>query len=64
MLGSGLRGKVDAMDPATAAHIQDQTVAWDRNNYTSSIQTNVIYAIATKSPGVLIQESYPGQALD
>ena len=48
VLGSGLRGTVDAMDAATAQCIQDQTVSWVRDNVVSSIQTNVIYALATK----------------
>lgn len=48
VLGSGLRGTVDAMDAATAARIQEQTVGWVRSNSVTSIQTNVIYAIATK----------------
>lgn len=48
VLGSGLRGTVDAMDAATAQRIQDQTVSWVRDNAVSSIQTNAIYALATK----------------
>ena len=48
VLGSGLRGTVDAMDAATAARIQEQTVGWARGNNVISIQTNVIYAIAPK----------------
>jgi ubiquinone/menaquinone biosynthesis C-methylase UbiE len=48
VLGSGLRGTVDAMDGATARRIQDQTVNWVRDNAVTSIQTNVIYALATK----------------
>jgi ubiquinone/menaquinone biosynthesis C-methylase UbiE len=49
VLGSGLRGTVDAMDRATAARIQNQTVSWVRDNGIQSIETNVIYAAATKS---------------
>jgi SAM-dependent methyltransferase len=48
VLGTGLRGTVDAMDGAAAARIQDQTVSWVRDNRVTSIQTNVIYAQATK----------------
>jgi ubiquinone/menaquinone biosynthesis C-methylase UbiE len=48
VLGSGLRGTVDAMDGATARRIEDQTVSWVRDNGVTSIQTNVIYALATK----------------
>ena len=49
VLGSGLRGTVDAMDAETAQRIQEQTVGWIRNHGISAIQTNVIYAIAHKS---------------
>jgi ubiquinone/menaquinone biosynthesis C-methylase UbiE len=48
VLGSGLRGTVDAMDAATATHIQDLTVQWVRDNTVAAIQTNVLYAVATK----------------
>jgi trans-aconitate methyltransferase len=48
VLGSGLRGTVDAMDEATATRIQNQTVSWVRDHAVTSIQTNVIYALATK----------------
>jgi 2-polyprenyl-3-methyl-5-hydroxy-6-metoxy-1,4-benzoquinol methylase len=48
VLGSGLRGTVDAMDRVTATRIQDQTVSWVRDHGVTSIQTNVIYALATK----------------
>lgn len=48
VLGSGLRGTVDAMDVPTATRIQAQTVGWVRDNGVTAIQTNVIYAIATK----------------
>ncbi|HKD76597.1 MAG TPA: hypothetical protein VKB76_13925, partial [Ktedonobacterales bacterium] len=48
VLGSGLRGTVDAMDGATATRIQDLTVNWVRDNNVQSIETNVIYAVASK----------------
>src|SRR5258708_3245424 len=48
VLGSGLRGTVDAMDAATAQRIHDQTVGWVRINEIKAIQTNLIYATATK----------------
>jgi ubiquinone/menaquinone biosynthesis C-methylase UbiE len=48
VLGSGLRGTIDAMDRATATRIQDQTVSWIHDHAVTSIQTNVIYAVATK----------------
>ena len=49
VLGSGLRGTVDVMDPETAKRIHDQTVGWVRENKVTSMQTNVIYGVATKS---------------
>lgn len=48
VLRSGLRGTVDAMDEATATRIQAQTVGWVRANGVTSIQTNVLYALASK----------------
>jgi len=48
VLGSGLRGTIEAMDSAAAARIQEQTVSWIRDNRVQSIETNVIYAVATK----------------
>jgi ubiquinone/menaquinone biosynthesis C-methylase UbiE len=51
VLGSGLRGTVDAMDSATAIRVHDQTVNWARDRNVQTIQTNVIYAVATKDAG-------------
>ncbi len=48
VLGTGLRGTVDAMDAATAARIRDHTVGWVRDNDVQSIETNVIYSLAVK----------------
>jgi ubiquinone/menaquinone biosynthesis C-methylase UbiE len=48
VLGSGLRGTVDAMDSTTATRIHAQTVGWVHDNDVKSIQTNVIFSTATK----------------
>ena len=48
-LGSGLRGTIDAMDGETAARIRDNNIAWIRDNGVTSVETNVIYAAATKA---------------
>jgi ubiquinone/menaquinone biosynthesis C-methylase UbiE len=48
VLGSGLRGTVDAMEAATADRIREQTVGWTRDHTVTAVQTNVIYALATK----------------
>jgi SAM-dependent methyltransferase len=49
VLGSGLRGTVDEMDAATAARIRDHTIGWISDHQVDAIQTNVIYASATKA---------------
>jgi hypothetical protein len=36
------------MDAATAERIRDHTVRWVRDNGVNAIETNVIYATATK----------------
>ncbi len=48
VLGSGLRGTVDAMDVATATRVRDLTVGWARDHGVSAMETNVIYAVATR----------------
>jgi ubiquinone/menaquinone biosynthesis C-methylase UbiE len=48
VLGSGLRGVVDAMNEETKLRTHDQTVGWVHQHGVKSIQTNVIYAIARK----------------
>jgi SAM-dependent methyltransferase len=52
VLGSGLRGTVDAMDAATAERIRNHTVGWLREHKVNAIETNVIYAVATKGNSV------------
>jgi 2-polyprenyl-3-methyl-5-hydroxy-6-metoxy-1,4-benzoquinol methylase len=48
VLGSGLRGTLDQMSPETAARVREQNVTWAHEHHVMAIQTNVIYAIATK----------------
>ena len=48
VLGSGLRGTVDAMEAATATRIREQTIGWVRDHGVTSIQTNVLSALARK----------------
>jgi len=48
VLGSGLRGTVDAMDAETAARVHDKTVGWTQENGVQAMQTNIICAVATK----------------
>ena len=49
VLGSGYRGTMDAMDAATVARIQAQTVSWAREHHVTAVQTNVLYATAIKA---------------
>jgi ubiquinone/menaquinone biosynthesis C-methylase UbiE len=49
VLGSGLRGTVDAMDAASAARVRERSAGWARDHGVTEIQTNVIYAVAAKS---------------
>ena len=51
VLGQGMRGTVDAMDAATAARIHDRTVGWTRDNNIKAVETNFIFAVATKDKG-------------
>ncbi|MDJ0896785.1 MAG: class I SAM-dependent methyltransferase [Alphaproteobacteria bacterium] len=48
VLGSGLRGIVNQMDEKTAARTRSANVGWVRENFVTAIETNVIYAVASK----------------
>jgi ubiquinone/menaquinone biosynthesis C-methylase UbiE len=50
VLGSGLRWTVDQLTPEQSGRIREVTIGWARRNDVSSIETNVIYAVATKPP--------------
>lgn len=49
-LGSGLRWTIDQMGPEAANRVRKHNLEWIRNNAIQSIETNVIYAIASKEP--------------
>jgi len=51
VMGTGLRGTVDAMDGKTAARIRDHNISWVRDHRVESVEINVIYAVATKELG-------------
>ena len=51
VMGTGMRGTVDAMDGKTAAHIRDCNIDWVRDHGVESVEINVIYAVATKEAG-------------
>ena len=48
VLGSGARGRVEQMDPLHVARVRGETVGWLRDNDVRELETNVIYAVATK----------------
>ena len=48
VLGSGFRWTVEQMDTETAAQVRDANLQALREQGTASIETNVIYAVATK----------------
>jgi ubiquinone/menaquinone biosynthesis C-methylase UbiE len=47
--GSGYRWTLEQMDNETIAHVRDMNLETLRNTDTKSIETNVIYALATKA---------------
>jgi len=49
VLGSGYRWTVDRMDEPTAARVRAATLEPLQQNQVMSIETNVIYAVATKA---------------
>ncbi len=51
VMGTGLRGTVDAMDGKTATRIRDHNIGWVRDHRVESVEINVIYAVATKELG-------------
>ena len=48
VLGTGARGRVEQMDPLHVARVRGETVGWLREHDVREIETNVIYAVATK----------------
>ena len=48
VLGSGYRWTVDQMEPETAERLRDTNLAWIRSHNVTSVETNVIYAVARK----------------
>lgn len=48
VLGSGLRWTVEQLGPDAAQRIMRHNLDWARNNGVEAVETNVIYAVATK----------------
>jgi len=49
VLGSGYRGTVDQLDAAARERVQDANVAYIRNSGITSVEANVVYAVAEKT---------------
>ena len=48
VLGSGFRSIVDQMGPEAAERVRSANLAWIRSRAITSVETNVIYAVARK----------------
>jgi ubiquinone/menaquinone biosynthesis C-methylase UbiE len=48
VLGSGFRWTVDQMEPKMAERLRSANLAWIRSHNVTSVETNVIYAVARK----------------
>jgi ubiquinone/menaquinone biosynthesis C-methylase UbiE len=49
VLGSGLRWTVEQLGPEAAPHVRERNLAWARSESVDAVETNVIYAVATKA---------------
>ena len=52
ILGSGYRGTVEQLDGQSREHLREVNFAFVRASGVESVEANVIYAVATKSPSV------------
>ena len=50
VIGSGFRSIVDQMGPDLASRLREANIAQIRSRATASVETNVIYAVARKTP--------------
>jgi hypothetical protein len=48
LAAGGLRWTIDQMGPEAAARVKTDNVQWLNENKVDSVETNAIYAIATK----------------
>ena len=55
LLGSGYRGTIEQLNPSERERVRKANLAFIRDEKTSSIETNVLYALATKRLGVKVQ---------
>lgn len=49
VLGSGYRWTVEKLGPELAAQIREDNLQWAQENTITSVETNVVYAVATKN---------------
>ena len=50
-MGSGLRWTIDQLSPEEAQRVKEANLNWVRENGIVAVETNVIYAVATKNEG-------------
>jgi ubiquinone/menaquinone biosynthesis C-methylase UbiE len=55
LLGSGYRGTIEQLNPSERERVRKANLAFIRDQKTSSIETNVLYALAAKRLGVKVQ---------
>jgi hypothetical protein len=48
VLGSGLRGSIEELQPDAVARVRRATLQWVQTNAVTAVETNVLYAVATK----------------
>jgi hypothetical protein len=48
VIGSGFRSIVDQLGPKAAEQAREANLAWIRSRNVTSVETNVIYAVARK----------------
>ena len=55
VLGSGYRGTIEQLNPLEREKVKDANLSFIRDGKISAIETNVLYALATKSPTANLQ---------
>jgi ubiquinone/menaquinone biosynthesis C-methylase UbiE len=55
LLGSGYRGTIEQLNPSERERVRKANLAFIRDQKTSSIETSVLYALATKRLGARVQ---------
>jgi ubiquinone/menaquinone biosynthesis C-methylase UbiE len=55
VLGSGYRGTIEQLNPSEREKVKDANLSFIRDGKISAVETNVLYALATKSPTANLQ---------